>query len=312
MSILRTRSLSLGPLRAFEATARLLNFSAAALELSLTQSAISRQIQSLEAELGQSLFVRQSRSVELTRAGTQLQQVVSQMLSQLDNTVRDIRTTSVRRSIAVTTFASFASMWLIPRLAQFQSRYPDIDIRIHANDKPQDLASTDIDIAIRYGPASTMPKGAVKLFGEQLMPVASPALLASEPSIQQPSDLARFALIEQNLETSTYMDWMNWRLWLNGHGLHQLQPKRWLYFNYTYQSVQAALDGLGLVLARPPLVAEILSRGDLVEVLPGHRNESPMGYWLLTSPMSTGCEEVNVFSQWLTEQAADTASALNI
>ena len=110
MSILRTRSLSLGPLRAFEATARLLNFSAAALELSLTQSAISRQIQSLEAELGPSLFVRQSRSVELTRAGTQLQQVVSHMLTQLDNTVRDIRTTSVRRSIAVTTFASFASM----------------------------------------------------------------------------------------------------------------------------------------------------------------------------------------------------------
>ena len=312
MSMLRTRALSVGPLRAFEATARLLNFSAAAEELSLTQSAVSRQIQGLESDIGQSLFVRHSRSVELTRGGMQLLQVVSQMLAQLDNTVRDIRATSVRRSIAVTTFASFASMWLIPRLAQFQSRFPDIDIRVHASDKPIDLASTDIDIAIRYGPAGTMPEDADKLFGEQLMPVASPDLLKRESPIHQASDLARFALIEHNLEGPTYMDWMNWRLWLNGHGLHKLQPKRWLYFNYTYQSVQAALDGLGLVLARPPLIAESLARGDLVEVLPGHRNESPMGYWLLISPHSKQCEEVSVFSQWLMQQAVDTEMSLNV
>lgn len=311
MSTFRTRSLSVGPLRAFEATARLSNFSAAAEELALTQSAISRQIQGLESELGQRLFLRHSRSVELTRAGIQLMQVVSPMLLQLDNAVHDIRTTSVRRSISVTTFASLASMWLIPRLAQFQSRYPDIDIRIHANDKPMDLINTDIDIAIRYGPAATMPKFAQKLFGEQLMPVASPALLEKEPPIYQASDLTRFALIEHNLEGPTYLDWMNWRLWLNGHGLHKLQPKRWLYFNYTYQSVQAALDGLGLVLARPPLIAESLARGDLVEVLPGHRNESPMGYWLLISPHSKTCEEVMMFSQWLTEEAAYTEMSLN-
>ena len=308
MSIQRTRTLSLGPLRAFEATARLLNFSAAAEELSLTQSAISRQIQSLENELGQRLFIRHARTVELTQHGLQLRQVVSQSLLQIDNTVQNIRATSARRSIAVTTFASFASMWLIPRLAAFQTSYPDIDIRIHANDKPVELATSDIDIAIRYGPANTMPANAQKLFGEQLMPVASPLLLQREAPIAQPADLARFALIEQNLETTTYMDWMNWRLWLNGHGLHRLQPKRWLYFNYTYQSVQAAIDGLGLVLARPPLIAANLARGDLVEVLPGHRNESPMGYWLLTSPMSTGCEEVQVFSTWLQHPASDTAS----
>ena len=223
------------------------------------------------------MFVRKSRSVELTRSGMQLKQTVSQMLLQLDNTVRDIRATSVRRSIAVTTFASFASMWLIPRLAQFQRRFPDIDIRVHASDKSIDLTTTDIDITIRYGPAGTMPAGAEKLFGEQLMPVASPQLLKRESPIQQAADLTCFALIEHNLEGPYYLAWMNWRLWLNGHGLHKLQPKRWLYFNCTYQSVQAALDGLGLVLARPPLIAESLARGDLVEVLPGHRNESPMG-----------------------------------
>ena len=226
MSIPRTRSLSLGPLRAFEATARLLNFSAAAEELSLTQSTISRQIQSLENELGQRLFIRHVRTVELTQYSLQLRQAVSQSLLQIDNTVQNIRASSARRAIAVTTFASFASMWLIPRLAAFKTSYPDIDIRIHANDKPVELATSDIDIAIRCGPATTMPANARKLFGEQLMPVASPLLLQREAPIEQPADLARFALIEQNLETTTYMDWMNWRLWLNGHGLHMLQPKR--------------------------------------------------------------------------------------
>lgn len=307
MSVPRTRSLSLGPLRAFEATARLLNFSAAADELALTQSAISRQIQSLENEVGQRLFTRHPRSVQLTQHGIQMLRVVSPFLTQIDHTVQDIRAASARRSIAVTTFASFASMWLIPRLAAFQSSFPDIDIRVHANDKTVDLTSSDIDIAIRYGPANSMPPYAQKMFGEQLMPVASPLLLQKETPIHQPADLSRFTLIEQNLESSTYMDWMNWRLWLNGHGLHTLQPKRWLYFNYTYQSVQAALDGLGLVLARPPLIAENLSRGDLVEVLPGHRNESPMGYWLLVSPQSCDCEEVKLFSGWVLHQALKTA-----
>jgi LysR family transcriptional regulator, glycine cleavage system transcriptional activator len=173
MSIPRTRSLSLGPLRAFEATARLLNFSAAAEELSLTQSTISRQIQSLENELGQRLFIRHVRTVELTQYSLQLRQAVSQSLLQIDNTVQNIRASSARRAIAVTTFASFASMWLIPRLAAFKTSYPDIDIRIHANDKPVELATSDIDIAIRCGPATTMPANARKLFGEQLMPVAS-------------------------------------------------------------------------------------------------------------------------------------------
>lgn len=306
MSYLRTRPLSVGYLRCFEVSARLLNFRAAADELALSQSAVSRQIQSLEDELGMVLFLRHTRSVELTEAGTVLFRSVSGLLNQLDLTVQQIRHSVLRQSIAVTTFASFASMWLIPRLASFQTLHPEIDIRIDASDKPVDLSVSDIDIAIRYGPAARMPTGAVRLFGDQLIAVASPHLLKQEGGIQSPADLTRFTLIEASEPHSSHLDWLTWRHWLNAQGLQGLQPIRWLHFNYAYQMVQAALSGQGIVLARPPLIADSLACGELVEVLPGGRNDSPMAYWLLVNGSQAQSNQVKAFCEWVIAQANET------
>ncbi len=306
MSHLRSRPLSVGYLRCFEVTARLLNFRAAADELALSQSAVSRQIQSLEDELGMVLFLRHTRSVELTEAGAVLFRTVSALLNQLDLTVQQIRHSVLRKSIAVTTFASFASMWLIPRLSSFQNLHPEIDIRIDASDKPVDLSVSDIDIAIRYGPASRMPEGATRLFGDQLIAVASPRLLEQEGGIQSAQDLTRFTLIEPSNPQSSHMDWLTWRHWLNAQGLHGVQPVRWLHFNYAYQMVQAALNGQGVVLARPPLIAQSLANGELVEVLPGGRNDSPMAYWLLVNPSQVPSEQVKAFCEWVMAQAQET------
>ena len=303
---MRTRPLSVGYLRCFEVTARLLNFRAAADELALSQSAVSRQIQSLEDELGMVLFLRHTRSVELTEAGIVLCRTVSGLLSQLDLTVQQIRASVLRKSIAVTTFASFASMWLIPRLAAFQSLYPEIDIRIDASDKPVDLNLSDIDVAIRYGPASRMPSGAVRLFGDQLVAVASPKLLQQEGGIQSAADLARFTLIEASGTHKSHLDWLTWVHWLEVQGLQGLQPVRWLHFNYAYQMVQAALNGQGIVLARPPLIADSLASGDLVEVLPDGRNDSHMAYWLLINSSQAPSDQVKAFCEWVIAQANET------
>jgi DNA-binding transcriptional LysR family regulator len=192
---LRTRPISAGHLRAFEAVARHLNFRAAAEEMALTQSAVSRQIQALEEEVGVSLFLRHTRAVELTSAGAQLLMAVSQSLPRIDGAVRQIRQSAGRRSVALTTFASFASMWLIPRLEQFQRDHPDIDIRIDASDNTLDLDIADVDLALRYGPMASMPPQAQRMFGEQLTPVASPWLLKSGSPLHKPADLAQFALI---------------------------------------------------------------------------------------------------------------------
>src|SRR6186713_989709 len=186
---LRTRPISAGHLRAFEAVARHLNFRAAAEEMALTQSAVSRQIQALEEEVGVSLFLRHTRAVELTSAGSHLLLAVTQALPRIDSAIRQIRQTAGRRAVALTTFASFASMWLIPRLEQFQRDNPEIDIRIDASDATLDLEVADVDMALRYGPMGTMPPHAIRLFGEQLTPVVSPWLLKSGPPLKKPQDL---------------------------------------------------------------------------------------------------------------------------
>ncbi len=311
---LRTRPILAGHLRSFEAVARHLNFRAAGEELALTQSAVSRQIQALEEEVGVPLFLRHTRAVELTSAGEQLLLAVSLALPRIDAAVRQIRQSAGRKSVSLTTFASFASMWLIPRLEAFQRDHPDIDIRIDASDVAVDLDMADVDLALRYGPAASMPAGALRLFGEQLTPVASPWLLKSSGAaglrLREPDDLAQFALIEAGDAHRTHLEWLSWQRWFEAQGRPRLSPKRWLYFNYAYQMVQAALTGQGVVLARLPLVAESMANGDLIEVLPGARMDSPMAYWLLVGPRSAARPEIQAFCDWLQAQAQATRETL--
>ncbi len=313
-TLLRTRPVAAGHLRAFLAVARHLNFRVAAEELALTQSAVSRQIQGLEEEVGVPLFLRHTRAVELTGAGAQLLAAAAPALERLDGAVRQIRQSAGRRTVAITTFASFASMWLIPRLEAFQRDHPDIDIRIDASDSAVDLDIADVDLALRYGPATSMPSHARRLFGEQLTPVSSPWLLKGGLRLAKPEDLSQFALIEAGDAHHTHLEWLTWRRWIElqmpAVTARRFQPQRWLYFNYAYQMVQAALTGQGLVLARLPLVAESMANGDLVEVLPGRRLDSPMTYWLIVAARSQGRPEIQAFCDWLMRQAALTRQAV--
>ncbi|WP_198969140.1 LysR substrate-binding domain-containing protein [Xylophilus sp. ASV27] len=308
---LRTRPISLGCLRAFEAVARHLNFRAAAEEMSLTQSAVSRQIQSLEEDVGVPLFLRHTRAVELTGAGAQLLRAVQPSLYSMDSAVQQIRQTAGRRSVSISTWASFASMWLIPRLEAFQRDHPDIDIRIDATDVPVDLETTDVDVALRYSVPARIASGAERLFGEQLAVVASPWLLQDGTPLREPADLNRFTLIEAgDLYHSHHTEWLSWQRWAEAHGVGRLAPRRWLYFNYAHQIAQAALAGQGVALARMPLVADSLAAGDLVEVLPQHKLDSPLAYWLLIAPRRAARPEVKAFRDWLRMQAAMTRQTI--
>ena len=158
MSAHSRRPLSLTNLRAFEAVARTLNFGAAAEELHVTQSAVSRQIKGLEDELGAQLFVRGTRHVQITPDGQSLLRAVEPLLAKLDTSVQHIRRSRSRRRVSVTTFASFGSLWLLPRIEAFQRSHPDIDIRVSAHDAIDDLDDPELDLALRYlqpAPASS-------------------------------------------------------------------------------------------------------------------------------------------------------------
>jgi DNA-binding transcriptional LysR family regulator len=268
-------------------------------------------VQSLEDEVGVPLFLRHTRAVELTSAGTQLLAAAAPSLERIDSAVRMIRRSAGRKSVAITTWASFASMWLIPRLEAFQAENPDIDIRIDATDSRVDLDTSDVDLALRYAQPGSVPKDALRLFGEQLTPVASPWLIKGSQALLRGEDLANHALVEaSDMQRNQSFGWLTWRRWLEAQGLKKLEPRRWLYFSYAHQIVQAALTGQGVALARMPLVADSLASGDLVEVLPGHRLDTPMAYYLILGPRSSKRPEIQAFCAWLAGQAERTRLAI--
>lgn len=312
---IRQRPLAIGPLRAFEAVARRLSFRAAAEDLHLTQSAVSRQIRALEEELGAPLFLRGTRHVELTSAGTSLLQTVAPMIDRLDTSVRQIRLARGRRSVSLTTFASFASLWLIPRLQAFQRDHPDIDIRISATDAMADLDDPELDVAIRYCSAEMAPPGSVRMFGEVLTPAVSAGLAeqarnGQAPPLRKPADLARHTLLEEDDQRAS-AQYLSWRHWLRVHGQPHLQPGRWIYLNFTYQQIQAALSGQGVALARVALVYESLRRGELVEPFgAGCRVNSPFAYWAIRAGAAAERPELRQFFDWVVQQAAVTREAM--
>ena len=315
MNIRSSRPLSLSHLRAFEAVARRLSFSAAADELFVTQSAISRQIKGLETELGAALFVRGTRHVEMTQSGQMLLRAVETGLQKIDASVRQIRQVRSRKRVSVTTFASFGSLWLLPRIEAFQRLHPDIDIRVSAADVIADLDDPELDLALRYCSPAQAPAGAVRLFGEVLTPVVSRSLAeqirrGEAPPLSTAADLVQHTLAEED-DTKSSTEYLSWRRWLRLNGQPALQPKRWLYLNFTYQQVQAALAGHGVALARVALVFEALQRGELVEPFgPAGRVDSPYMYWLVAAPASRTRPEVKQFCDWVLDHAALTRQAI--
>ena len=315
MNTLRHRPLALGNLRAFEAVARRLSFSEAADELHVTQSAVSRQIKALEDELGAPLFVRGTRHVDVTADGQVLLRSVEPWLLKLDAGVRLIREKRSRRRVSVTTFASFASLWLLPQLEVFQRQHPDIDIRVSATDTLADLDDPELDIALRYCRPDQAPPEALWLFGETLTPIISRRLAeqmqhGEAPPMKTAQDLAQHTLAEEDDSHYSNED-LSWRAWLASRGVPALQPRSWLYMNYAHQRVQVALSGQGVALARLALVFEALQRGELVEPFgAAGRLASPYAYWLVVLPGSHGRPEVKQFCEWVQKQAALTRGAI--
>ena len=294
------RPILLAGLRGFEAAARLLSFTLAAQELNLTQSSISRQIKTLEDQVGKPLFRRRIRHLELTAAGQRLYRVVHASLADIDRTVSGLRGATQRKRITLTTFASFASLMLVPRLAHFSEKHPDIDIRIDAVDEVRDLENDNIDVAIRYCRNDQAPREAVMLLDEQLTPALSPALLQRIGPLRKPRDLARTTFLVQDHHLP-YDEFHSWERWFAQMGQAAPRDAPTLSLNFTYQAVEAAVRGQGVMLAPVVYIREHVKRGELVCPFP-MRMDSPHGYYMIVNRNSANQPHVAAFTRWLTEQ----------
>ncbi len=288
-------------LRSFEAAARTLSFTRAAGELFLTQSAVSRQIQQLEASLGVPLFERRHRALALTEAGRVLQRAVVDSLERLrDATVR-VRAAPAPRQVAITTTPGFASLWLIPRLARFTADHPQVDVRVSATLDVLDLERNRIDVAVRF---TAIGRGSgAALFEESVMPLCAPQLALA---LRAPGDLAGQSLLTVDLPGHGDAPTADWEPWLQVMGLMDLRMKNILRFTQYPDAVAAAVAGQGVVIGRLPLLRELVRTGRLVAPF-GEGATSYRGYFIHTSRRAAGNADAQDFVRWLRVEAEAAA-----
>lgn len=307
MNPTRDLPVSLDLLRGFEAAARLLSFTTAAQELFLTQSAVSRQVQQLEEQLGVKLFERRTRALVLTEAGERYYREVAKALVQLREATAAVRARP-EPVVRLTTTVTFASLWLVPRLADFQTHHADIPVHCVADDALRELERVSLDVAIRYCPASMAGPGAVRLFGELVTPVASPTLLKKR-RVRTMEDLLVMPLLDRD-DPKGAGSWLSWKAWCAAMGFAPPRRKG-LSFSHYDQMMQAAVAGQGVALGRIPLINDFLEDRRLALALPGgqHAWTSDRAYWLVVAPGAAGRSEVKVFADWLTAEASRSAKA---
>lgn len=287
----------------FEAAARTLSFTKAAAELSLTQSAVSRQIRALEESLGVSLFQRHIRALALTGEGRVLLRSVEAVLTQLQDTTNALRAEVGTRHLTVTTTSGFASLWLIPRLSRFTAMMPDIDVRISATHQVVSLERGAADVAVRYARHDAVPGDAVRLFGEEVMPVCAPALTRKPKRLRRLEDLANHTLL--HLDTSSGI--LDWETWATAEGLNGLKGVASLRFDSYEQLIQAARMGQGVALGIKSLVGDLIARGELVVPF-GQSMHSQRAYYVLRAANGRLQHEhpaphVDAFVAWLKTEA---------
>ena len=209
----------LNAIRAFEAAARHLSFTRAAEELNVTQAAISHQIKGLEDVLGIPLFRRLNRALMLTEAGQTYLPPLREALDQIADATARLKTADSGGALTISTLASFAAKWLVPRLPRFQERHPEIDVLISTTAQMVDFAQQDVDAAIRFGRGGWEGVRADRLLTEDIFPVCAPSLLEGSKPLLKPDDLSGFTLLHDDFL-------YGWTMWLQAVGAQGVDAAR--------------------------------------------------------------------------------------
>lgn len=285
---------SLNGLRAFEAAARHLSFTLAASELNVTQTAISHQIRRLEEELGIRLFIRQNRALALTPEARDYLPGVRAAFNDLRLATDRLLRKDDDKVLTVSTLASLAAKWLLPRLSDFQEQHPGLDVRITTSTSLVDFQRDNVDAAIRYGRGQWPGLRADWLMADELFPVCSPSLLHGDKPLRRPEDLRNHPLLHTSNANSD-----DWRLWLTAAGLPaDIARQPGITFDMIFMTIQAAIDGIGVAMGRTSYVQDDIAKGRLVVpfkiALP-----ADAGFYLVAPEGRREAPKLTAFRQWL-------------
>lgn len=291
----------LNSLVAFEAAARHLSFTLAAEELNVTQGAISRQVRLLEEYLGRPLFERTTRRIDLNPTGEQYFQSVHEALMQVARATGTIRHWKGAQQVTVYTSTALASLWLLPKVTEFQRANEEIELRIIASDNVTDLSRLDCDLAVFY--CRTPPKGiqVTPLFPEEVFPVCSPDYLAKHPGLQTPAQLGACTWLWLD---DPQNGWIGWPEWFRQLGCTPVEPRRRININSYSMLIQSAIAGQGVALAWSGLLGNHLENGALVRPIDAVLKTEAQ-FCMIEPDRGVWRQSVKRFRSWLLQQLPD-------
>ena len=281
-------------LQTFVAVARAGKMKQAAHELALTPGAVSQRIRQLEEAAGHRLFMRNPTGVELSAAGEAMFAALAEPFRAIETVERELGVRSPRL-VTVSTVPSFAATWLVPRLATFARRYPDIEIAVEAGIRPVDLRREPIDLAIRHGLGKYPGVEATWLVAPELIVVASPDLLKNRAPLKRPADCLEFPLLHD-------FNRQDWPLWFETHGVAARDCRKGSAFSENHLIVRAAVAGQGLALVRNIYADDDLRAKTLVKALTVNWPVK-FAYYAVATSEALQRVAVRRFRDWLVEEA---------
>jgi LysR family transcriptional regulator, glycine cleavage system transcriptional activator len=289
-------------LRAFEAVQRLGSFTRAAEDLSISQGAVSQQIQQLEQALGFRLIERSTRPLSLTSEGQQLASVVETSFSRLREVLSDIGRPGGALPITLSCSPSFAMQWLTPRLSELRKHRPLVDIRVfgefHRLDKAQ-MSHDRLQAGIRYDPGHYLNLDRTRFLDEYLVPVASPAFMAAHPNLSTIDGLDGAMLLHDARPWAEASELQEWSAWLTAAGVRCDDLHLGKRFNLAMLAVGAAVAGEGIAIGRLALVQREIETGALLVPFPiAIRSEA--AYHFVTLPDHS--VQVDMIGDWIQKE----------
>lgn len=289
-------------LQVFVCAARHLSFTRCAEELHVTPGAISQQMRQLEERLGFKLFHRVARGLELTAEGQRLSTTLNQAYGLIDAELRRLNAGQFGGVVRLRSIPSFLGKWLTPRLPRLQARFPDLQLRLVAEDSSWSLREGEFDLAIDLNDGSYPGLASTPLMDEEIFPVCAPSLLVGRPPLERPEDLEFYPLLHDITAWRGSYEYAEWEFYLASIGAPALDVRRGHTFNRNHLTIEAAIAGMGVAIARRALITDELARGVLVVPPFGRSVPAQKRYMLLYAQGALADPRLRALHDWLVQE----------